>query len=137
MDRAAVLTGMLTLAAASAVLASDKWEEGVVVRAHGSVPGGSLDDRAIFACAKSMMRTMFPGAKQVRVFTASGEQIFSDADDNVLPGYEMSVSLKATDLKTGKTLGTAECDVTPAAKVTSLRPGARVLQPNAGVATTG
>jgi hypothetical protein len=33
---------------------------------------------------------------------------------------QMSILLKAADADTGKTLGTAECDVTPDAKVVSL-----------------
>jgi hypothetical protein len=120
MNRASVVAGVLALAVASAALAGDPLDESVIVSAHGGVRGTTLDDRAIYACARSMTRRMFPDAERVLVSTSPDNQVFGDVDDNVLPGYQMSILLKAADADTGKTLGTAECDVTPDAKVVSL-----------------
>jgi hypothetical protein len=122
MDRAAVVIGILALAGASAALAGERWDEGVVVSAHGKLHGASLGDRAVYACARSMLRELLPGYQRIRVFTASDAQVFGDIDDDVPPGYEMSVLLKVTDVGTGETLGTAEYEVTLAAKVVSLQP---------------
>jgi hypothetical protein len=94
----------------------------VVVSAHGKLHGASLDDRAVYACARSMIRTLLPAHQRIRVFTPADTQVFGDIDDDVLPGYEMSALLRATDVGTGETLPTGQCDVTPAAKVVSLRP---------------
>jgi hypothetical protein len=98
----------------------------------GHYRGLSADDRAIDACAKTMVARMFPGTERIRVNTNDrGHEVFGDPDDNALPGFEMAVLLTATDAKTGAFLGTAECDVTPNAKVTELRPGAKDLAQDA------
>jgi hypothetical protein len=131
MDRFSVgaAVAIVSLAAGSTALAVD-WSEGVVVSAHKPVRGGSLDDRAVYACARSMMDTMFPGKDSIRVYTNPGDnQVFDNSVDSSLPGVRMSVLLKATDAATGETLGTAECDVSRDAKVQSLKPDATDLPP--------
>lgn len=126
----AVPVAIVSLVTASLAFAVG-WNEGVVVSADRPVPsGGSPDDRAIYACARRMMNTMFPDQERIRVYTNPGNQeVFGNTADSGVPGLEMSVLLKATDAGTGETLGTAECDVSRDATVQSLTPGATNLPP--------
>jgi len=128
---AAVLAGVLAFVIGSAALAVNKWDEGVIVSANTHVRGLSRDDQAIYACARSMMKTMFPGVKRIQVFVPGGQQqVFNDSVDDSMPGYRMAVLLSAASVASGKTLGTAECDVSPNARVLALRPGAKALAPD-------
>lgn len=121
---------VLGFATATTALAADDWSEGVIVSATGEPPTQSKEDRAVYACARAMMHDMFPQAKRIRVATNSPDrQVFNASADSALPGVQMAVLLKATDPDTGKPLGSAECDVSPDAKVQSLKPGVRDLPP--------
>jgi hypothetical protein len=112
---------------------ADRWAEGVVVSAQSQLKGGSLDYRAIYACARSMKHVMFPRTERIRVFANPTEtNVLGDVSDDTLPGFQMAVILKATNADTGKALGTAECDVTPRAEVVSLTPGTKDLSPDSG-----
>ena len=119
------------IAVATVAIAADDWSQGVIVRANTEPDMKSKDDRAIYACAQTMMHEMFPQATRIRVVTNSGgKQVFNAAADSALPGVQMSVILQATDPDTGKSLGTAQCDVSPDAKVRSLKPGVKDLPGN-------
>jgi hypothetical protein len=69
-----------------------------------------------------LMHRMFPSRQAIRVYTRSGQDVFSDPDDNVLPGFQMNVLLEATSVRTDRTLGRAVCGVNSEAQVVSLRP---------------
>ncbi|HUN75329.1 MAG TPA: hypothetical protein VMU40_12525 [Steroidobacteraceae bacterium] len=127
----AVSAGVLVLALGSSALAVPERDQGVIVRANTQAHAGTRDDRAIDACARSMLRTMFPGRELIRVRIPRGApQIFGDSDDDGMPGYQMAVLLEASDPASGRALGSAECDVSPSARVISLRPGAKELIPD-------
>lgn len=124
-----VIVAILALATATAALADD-WSHGVIVSANGEPRMESRDDRAIYACARAMMHEMFPDATHIRVVANSRDnQVFNSSADSALPGVQMAVLLQATEPDTGKPLGTAECDVSPDAKVNSLKPGVKGLPP--------
>jgi hypothetical protein len=112
----AIVIGVLGFAVTGTTFTAD-WQKGVVVSAHAK-GHRSLDDRAIYACARSMVSRMFPGIKRIRVFTrpAHGD-------------YEMAVLLKAADARTNRPLGSAKCLVSPMAQVELLRPGVKELPP--------
>jgi hypothetical protein len=121
---------ILALATATAALAGDDWSQGVIVSANAEPRTASKEDRAIYACARSMMHEMFPQATHIRVVANSRDsQVFNSAADSALPGVQMAVLLQASDPDNGKPLGTAECDVSPDAKVNSLKPGVKNLPP--------
>jgi hypothetical protein len=124
--RAAIAGFALTIA--TTALAADDWSQGVVISAEGQPRIQSKDDRAIYACAQTMMREMFPDARRIRVVTNPRDrQVFNSSADSALPGVQMAVLLKASDPDSGKLLGTAECDVSPDSKVQSLKPGVKDL----------
>ena len=129
---AAVFGSVVALSGASlAVAASESmdWNEGVIVSANGE-PRGSLDDRAIYSCARSMMHRMFPDAQQLRVrVDPNGGQVFGGTDDSTLPGVQMTVQLQASAPDTGQTLGSAVCIVSRDGSVKSLDPGTKSLPP--------
>jgi hypothetical protein len=78
-----------------------------------------------------MVKQMFPSTERILVFACiGGDRVFGDVGDDDLPGLEMAVLLKAADA-TGKTLGTAECDVTPNGRLVALKPGVKDLTPDA------
>jgi len=130
----AVSAGVLMLALGSSALAVPERDPGVIVSANTQARGATRDDRAIDACARSMLRTMFPGRELIRVRIPRGSpQIFGDSDDDSMPGYQMAVLLEASDPANGRALGSAECDVSPSARVIWLRPGATELIPDAEV----
>jgi hypothetical protein len=77
-----------------------------------------------------MMRQMFPDATRIRVVANPRDnEVFNNSADAALPGGQMAVLLQATDPNTGKSLGIAECDVSPDAKVSSLKSGVKDLPP--------
>ena len=122
---------ILGFAAATAAYAADDWSQGVIVSANGEPRIQTKEDRAIYACAQAMMREMFPEARRIRVATNSRDtQAFNPSADSALPGVQMAVLLRATDPDSGKPLGTAECDVSPDARVQSLKPGVKNLPPS-------
>lgn len=128
---AVALSETLALTTACAGFATRPTDESVAV-SGGYSRGQSQDDRAINSCARTMVRRMFPGTERIQVFANTRDnQVFGNVYDDAMPGFQMAVLLKATDADTGKTLGTAECDVKPNAQVVSLRPGAKYLPPNA------
>jgi hypothetical protein len=132
MDKSILLIGILTLSTVSTAFAINPTDGGVIVSSHRR--GQSLDDRAIYACARTMVTRMFPGKEPIRVYASTGgEQVFDDFTDDTLLGYQMAVLLTATDAKTGALLGTAECDVAPTAQVVALKPGVKDLSPDASV----
>lgn len=121
---------ILGFAAAATAHAADDWSQGVIVSATGEPRTQSKEDRAIYACAQTMMRQMFPDATHIRVVANPRDsEVFNSSADSALPGVQMAVLLQATDPETRKPLGTAECDVSPNAKVTSLKPGVKALPP--------
>lgn len=125
-----VIIAILSLASATVALAADDWSQGVIVSAKGEPRTQSREDRAIYACAQTMMRQMFPDATHIRVVANPRDSnVFNSSADSALPGVQMAVLLQAADPETGKTLGTAECDVSPDAKVSSLKPGVKDLPP--------
>jgi hypothetical protein len=123
------------LFACGAVAFADTVSPGsVIVTAPGSGRPESLDDQAIYACARTMVTRMFPGATKLRVVADAGPSVFGDTDDDAMPGYEMAMLLKASPAHSDRTLGMAVCDVTPDAHVVSLMKTTRdVLPPEPGV----
>lgn len=125
-----IALAVLAFAAASTALAADDWSKGVIVSADRQPDARDKEDRAVYACARTMMHEMFPEAARIRVVTNPGDrQVFNTSADSALPGVQMAVLLTATDPDTGKPLGTAECDVSPDAKVQALKPGVKDLAP--------
>lgn len=125
--------GSLILTTACTAFATKPVDEDVTA-SDAHYRGRSLDDRAIDSCARAMVTRMFPGTERVRVLANNpgGHEVFSNFTSNAM-GLQMAVLLKASDADTGKTLGTATCNVKPDAQVVSLTPGAKDLPPNASL----
>jgi hypothetical protein len=130
---AVAVSGALVLTTACAAFATKPVDEGVIAGDDHN-RGRSLDDQAIESCARAMVGQMFPGTERIRVLAnkPGDNEVFGNVTSNAL-GLQMAVLLEASDVDTGKTLGTAACNVTSDAHVVSLRPGAKDLPPNAAL----
>ena len=61
-----VAIAFIAVAAATTARAADDWSKGVIVSADREPDTRSKDDRAIYACARTMMHEMFPEATRIR-----------------------------------------------------------------------